>query len=260
MLACIHINACTRTRRTIHDQSPIVMFAAKTSPHQFETKCNAGNGVWSNKMRCHILTIILGFLVAALAAILIISLIKRIEMFVKITQQLSYICSSTHSKALSKSNVPSTFSICLCIHISLHTITPSHTHTLTVKAGGSVSQSSSTTSTTSNASSSSKPKPQMPPMVANLPVAPPIRPHTTGLPGFPPPPIHGFRPPGLPTDLTGGLGLMGPPPPLPPPGLPNLPPGIIPGLGNPLIRPTLVCSYIHVLASTCVKSLQEMKK
>ena len=93
----------------------------------------------------------------------------------------------------------------------------------------------------------------MPPMVANLPVAPPIRPHTTGLPGFPPPPIHGFRPPGLPTDLTGGLGLMGPPPPLPPPGLPNLPPGIIPGLGNPLIRPTLVCSYmhVHVHASTC---------
>ena len=130
MLACIHINACTRTHRTIHDQSPIVMFAAKTSPHQFETKCNAGNGVWSNKMRCHILTIILGFLVVALAAILIISRIKRIEMFVKITQ-LSYICSSTHSKALSKSNVPSTFSICLCIHISLHTITPSYHHTLT---------------------------------------------------------------------------------------------------------------------------------
>ena len=207
MLACIHVNACTRTHRTIHDQSPIVMFAAKTSPHQFETKCNAGNGVWSNKMRCHILTIILGSLVVALAAILIISRIKRIEMFVKITQQLPlYVVALIRKLPANLTYHQHSASVYVYTYLFTpshhHTIIPSHTHTLTVKAGGSVSQSSSTTSTTSNASSSSKPKPQMPPMVANLPVAPPIRPHTTGLPGFPPPPIHGFRPPGLPTDLT----------------------------------------------------------
>ena len=27
---------------TIHDQKPVVMYALRTSPHQFESRCNAG--------------------------------------------------------------------------------------------------------------------------------------------------------------------------------------------------------------------------
>ena len=31
---------------TINEQKPVVMYALRTSPHQFETRCNAGQCMW----------------------------------------------------------------------------------------------------------------------------------------------------------------------------------------------------------------------